>query len=171
MIDITAIEDALVSWVSAASGILTILSQPNAPRPNQQYALIHIANTVPYGVQEKRSTLLGDKSIDIDYSNMEELFVSINVYKGNDAYQVATKIKDSLGLVTVTEALYASGLGYLRATGVQDVHSEINKQWEKRGQFDVFFSVRSLDSENIESIQKVQITNNIDGYTTTIQKP
>ena len=171
MINITNIENAIRVWVFGVSGIETIFAYPNAPRPQTSYALINILQNTPIGIRESELTLLENKSIDVDYSNVEELFVSINVYCAG-AYQTATKLKDSLGRVTVTDQLFAAGLGYSRATAVNDIPEEVNKQFEERAQFDCFFFTRSLDEENIETIQKVEITNNIndDGYTTIIKK-
>ena len=172
MINITNIENALRVWAVGVTGIEAIFAHPNAPRPIVSYVLIHIVQNVPIGIQESELTLLGNKTVDVDYSNVEELFVSINTYYAG-AYQTATKLKDSLGRVTVTDQLFAAGLGYNRATVVKDIPEEVNKKWEERAQFDCFFFTRSLDEENIETIQKIEITNNINdgGYTTIIEKP
>ncbi|RLB85533.1 MAG: hypothetical protein DRH26_18195, partial [Deltaproteobacteria bacterium] len=116
--------------------------------------------------------LLGDYSVDIDYSNVEELLVSINTFY-TGAYQTATKLKDSLARVTVTDQLFSAGLGFKMATDVNNIPAEIKKRFEERGQFDCFFFTRSSDSENIETIQEIEITNNInaDGDTVIITKP
>lgn len=172
MLNITNIESALYTWVFGVLGITTIFDKPNAPRPTTAYALIHIAQTVPQGIAESIETIGADDTVDVDYSNLESLFISINIFR-TGGYQNATKLKDSLARVTVTDQLYASGLGYERATGVRDVAAEVNMQWEERGQFDVFFFTRSLDEENIEAIKKIEVTNNIndDGETVIIEHP
>lgn len=170
MLNIVNIENAIRVWAFGISGIQTIFAHPNAPRPITPYVLINIIQNTPIGIQESELTLLQDDSVDIDYSNVEELFVSINTYYAG-AYQTATKLKDSLGRITVTDQLFAAGLGYNRATTVNDIPEEINKQWEQRAQFDCFFFTRSLDEENIETIQKVEITNELDGSTIIIEKP
>jgi len=170
MLNIVNIENAIRVWAFGVSGIETIFAHPNAPRPVTPYVLINIIQNTPIGIREHQDTLLGNESIDIDYSNIEELFVSINTYYAG-AYQTATKLKDSLGRVTVTDQLFAAGLGYKNATTVNDIPEEINKQWEERAQFDCFFFTRSLDEENIETIQKIEITNELDNTTITIEKP
>jgi len=171
-LNISNIEDALYAWVSAVSSKTAIFAHPNAPRPTSEYILINYFLTTPLGVAEYKADLLPDDSVDMDYSNVEEISVSINTYYSG-AYSLATKLKDSLARVTITDALFAAGLGYLRATSIQEIPEEINKQWEERAQFDCFFSVRSLDEENIETIQKVEVTNSIndDGDTVIIEKP
>jgi len=172
MLNITDIEDALRVWAVTVTGLETIFAHPNAPRPKTSYVLINVFQNTPVGVRESESTLLINDSIDVDYSTVELLMVSINVYYA-EAYQLATKLKDSLGRITVTDQLYAAGLGYNKAGDVRDIPERINKQWEERGQFDCFFFTRSLDEENIETIQKVEITNNIndDGDTVIVEKP
>ena len=171
MLNINNIEDALRVWAFGISGIETIFAHPNAPRPITPYVLINVMQNVPIGIQEAELTLNGT-SVDIDYSNVEELFISINVFYAG-AYQTATKLKDSLARVTVTDQLFAAGLGYKNAGTVNKIPEEINKKWEERAQFDCFFFTRSLDEENIETIQKIEITNNIndDGDTVIIEKP
>jgi len=172
MLNIVNIENAIRVWAFGVSGIETIFAHSNAPRPITPYILINILQNTPIGIQESELTDHGDGTVDIDYSNVEDLFVSINTYYA-DAYQTATKLKDSLGRITVTDQLFAAGLGYNRETMVNDMPEEINKKWEERAQFDCFFFTQSLDEENIETIQKIEITNNIndDGYTTIIEKP
>lgn len=170
MLNIDTIEDALRVWVVGVTGLEAIFAHPNAPRPTSSYVLINVFQNTTAGVRESESELQVDDSIDVDYSNVELLSVSINVYYA-DAYKLATKLKDSLGRVTVTDQLFAAGLGYSKAGDVQDIPERINKQWEERAQFDCFFFTRSLDEENIETIRKIKITNEMDGSTTTIEKP
>lgn len=167
MLNITDIEDALYAWASGVSGLTTIFANFNGPRPESPYVLINIISSTPVGIEEHKDTLLGDDSIDIDYSNVENIFVSINTYYAG-AYQTATKLKDSLGRVTVNDQLFLAGLGYNRATVVNDIPEEINSQWEERAQFDCFFFTRSLDEENIETIKQIETTNEIDNTTNIV---
>lgn len=172
MINIESIEDTLYTWVFGITGGRVIFTPPNAPRPALPYVIIDVSQTVQIGLKESRATLLENKSIDVEYSTVDDIFLSINTY-GAGAFTLATKLKDSLGRVTVTDQLFAGGLGFHKASVVNKIPEEINKQFEERAQFDCFFFIRSLDEENIETIQKIEITNNINdnGYTTTIEKP
>ena len=70
--------------------------------------------------------------------------------------------------MTVTDQLFAAGLGYKNAGTVNKIPEEINKQWEERAQFDCFFFTRSLDEENIETIKQIELTNELDNTTTII---
>ncbi len=171
MLNMATIENALYAWVFGVTALPTIFHNPDAERPTTAYSIIHIVQSTPMGVADRSDTLNGvDDSDDVDHSNLEDLFVSINTYYAG-AFQLATKLKDSLARVTVTDALYAAGLGYIRATAVKELDEEINKKWEDRGQFDCFFYVRSLDEENIEAIRKIEITNKLDDSTVIIEHP
>ena len=177
MLDITTLENALYTWIFGVMNITTIFAKPNAPRPKTgPYITIHVAQSVPLSMVEAEYTLNDDDEEDIklevDYSKVEELFVSINTFRTN-ALQNATKIKDSLDRVTVTDQLWASGLGYSRTSAVRDIDTVVREQWEERGQFDVFFNVRTLDEETITDINKIEITNNIndDGDTVVVERP
>lgn len=167
MLNITTIEDALYTWAFGVTAVQTIFAHPNAPRPTGQYILINILESTKIGWEEKTEVLLIDDSIDIDYSNVENLFVSINVYRG-DALQLSTKLKDSLARVTVRDQLFASGLGFNRVGSVNEIPEVIDKKWEERAQFDCFFFTRSLDEENIETIKQIELTNELDNTTTII---
>jgi hypothetical protein len=167
MLDITTIENALYDWVSEVTGVTTIFAHPNAPRPQESYVLINLFQVTPMMVAEHKNTLLGDYSTDVDYSTLEELSVSINTYYAG-SFQLATKLKDSLSRVTIRETLFDAGVGYGRATSIQEIPEEINKRWEERAQFDCFFYTRSLDEENIETIQHIQVKNELDGDIVTI---
>ena len=182
MLNITSIEDALYNWINEVvddSRWAIIFAHQNKPLPNKPLILINILEIIPRGIAEPEYTLQPDDSTDIDWSNLEELFISINVFKDMTTdpaitnLTMTTKLKDSLNRVTITDALYASGLGYNRASEIRDIPEEINKEWESRSQFDCYFFVRSLDNENIATIQKIEITNNIndDGDTVIIEKP
>lgn len=173
MIDIENVENILYEWVNIVLNdptIKTIFAHPNAPRPETTYVLINLVSMTPVGIEEVNSDLLLDNSIDINHSNVEELFISINTYYSG-ALQLASKLKNSLGRITVKEKLYRGGLGYSRATAINDIPEEIDKQWEERAQFDCFFFTRSLDTENIETIQQIEVNNEIDDTNSVIKHP
>jgi hypothetical protein len=162
MLDITTIETALYTWIYGVTGVQTIFAHPNAPRPaSGQYITIHIANAVSKGIAENKNTAGANDTVDVDYSNLDELLVSINTFR-TGAQQLCTKIRDSLARTTVLETLYASGLGYSRSAGVNEVQEVVNKRWEERSRFDCFFYTRTLDEENIEAIKKIQVIDEID---------
>jgi hypothetical protein len=163
VLDITAIENALYQWVvTTITNLDTIFAHQNAPRPGERYALINIVQTTQIGTQESANDVLSDESIDVDYSSLEMIMVSINVY-GSSAFQDATTLKNSLWRISTSETLFAAGLGFSDANTINDIPEEINKKWTQRAQFDCFFTARSLDEENIASVRNIEIQNLIDG--------
>lgn len=184
MLNITTIENTLRAWVVLITAREVVFTHPTATlssaggvgmaplRPSVPYVLIHLMTIIPQGVAEHIDTLGANDTVDIDYSNLEEVVVSINVMRDDavaTAFTEATKIKDSLDRITIIDQLYNGGLGVVRAGAINDITTEVDKPWEPRAQFDCSFYTRSLDEENIELIKKVQITNNLDGTTTIIE--
>jgi len=172
MINISQIEDTLRTWVITVVDTMeeVIFAFPNAARPNLPYVSINIAQITQTGLDESISSLnVVDDSVDIAHSTMNELFVSINVFSAT-ALMHATQLRDSLSMVTVYEQLYAGGLGFRNAGTINKIPEEINKGFENRAQFDCFFYVRSLDSENIEVIKKIEITDKLNNTTKTIEQ-
>jgi hypothetical protein len=174
MIDIEAVEDTLRNWVTAVEPTLEVIFAPsNAPRPALPYIIIDVSQTVQVGWKESIGTFNAiDDSVDMDYSSVEDIFLSINTY-GTLAFTRATKLKNSLNRITILDLLYAGGLGFHRASTVNEIPEEVNKKFEERAQFDCYFYARSLDEENIETIRKIEVTNNIndDGATVIIEHP
>ena len=170
MINITDIENTLYGWADSVSTHEIIFAYPNAPKPEPPYVLINVLSNVSQGGLNRDETLLTDDSIDVDYSELEQVLISINVF-GAGSYEEATKLKNSLNRVTVYEELFSNGLGLKSAKQIRKIPDLIDKKFEERAQFDVEFFVRSLDEENIETIQKVEITNELSDETMIIEKP
>jgi len=173
MLNITYIEDTIADWIEGVTGGLVIIAKPSKERPKVQYTAINVIQNTQVGMYDQEGDLQPDDSVDMSYSNLEDVMVSINTYYDDvyTAYELATLIKDSLDRTTVHETLWGAGLGFSRVTDVQDIDEEIQKKFEKRGQFDCYFYTRSLDIENIETIKKIELTNNInnDGGTVIIE--
>lgn len=185
MLNIEAIEDTLRVWVAGITAREVIFTHPTstltqaggvgmAPlRPSTPYVLIHLMTAVPQGVAEHIDEAGSNDTVDVDYSNLEEITFSINVMRDDaiaTAFTEASKLKDSLNRInTVVAQLYAGGLGVISSGAVQDVTMEIDKPWEPRAQFDCSFYTRSLDEENVEQIKKIELTNNLDDTTTIIE--
>lgn len=164
---ITEIEDALYAWISGQTVSEVIFSHQNSPRPTTSYVLINFLTGVNLSTSDVNSVLQVDDSIDNTYSNAKQVVLSINTFYSG-AYQLAEDIRNSIDKVTVNDQLYSAGLGYVDSTDVQRLPELVDEEWEERAQFDITFNYRSEVTENIETIQKVQITNELDGTTTTI---
>jgi len=171
---IATIENAFIAWVKGKLNIEAIIAHPSAPRPTTSYAVINIFNTATLGEPEKKQTLEIDKSISVEHDELKMLSVSVNVYYSG-AYQLATDLSDSLNEEDILATLRAAGLAYISKTSVDDIPEVIKKKWEDRARFDVVFSTRTEYTKGVyttpktPSIQKIEITNEIDGTTTVIE--
>ena len=172
MINITNIENELYGWLSQIDS-KCIIANPNAPRPSDTlYSTIHVMGSFPQGVAETIMTFKAiDYSADAQHSDVEEVMVSINTfYEGS--FQLASQLKDSFVKLSAYDYFSSNGLlGYLRSSDVRDLTVEVNKRMEERAQFDCFFTTRSLETENIETIRKIELTNELDDTTFEVVHP
>jgi len=78
-------------------------------------------------------------------------------------------IRGSTHSVAVREYLTANNVGIGPKTITERIPAIVDKDFEERARFDMSFFIRSSYTENIETIKKIEITNEIDGYTTIIE--
>lgn len=176
-LDIACIEEALQKWVKKELCIESIFAHQNAPRPEDQYALINLVGNTVIGHCESLATAVDPvspetvRTINLEHSNVWHLMASINVYRGGQkggAFSQVVKLRDSICKITVKDQMWDDGLAFIETSDVRDIPEVIDKEWEQRAQIDFFFYVRSLDEESINEIKEVELTNEIDGSTTTI---
>jgi len=165
----TEIENILYGWINGLLSMTAIFAYPDAPRPTSSYVLINFLTDIQLGTHEINSVLQPDESTNNTYSALNEVTFSINTYY-DGAFQKAVDIQKSLMKLTVEEYLFNNGLGFINMTQIQKIPELIDKKWEERAQFDISFSVRKETTENIETIKKIELTNEIDNTTTTIQE-
>ena len=171
-LDSAALEKVLGDWIEGAVNAETILAHPNAPRPNGQYAIYHVIQAAQQGNPD--SSYSADappepevRTVTAQHSNLYNLMVSVNLYR-DDAFFKATALRDSTLLITVKDALWKGGLAFIESSEVRDIPEEVDKKWESRAQIDFFFYAVSLETETVNEIKTVELTNEIDGSTTTI---
>ena len=169
-VDITTLEKALYDWINAAISMETIFAHQNAPKPTGQFALVNLVQNTALGHCESDLERQGNDSIKAEYSQVYNLMVSVNVFR-DDAFSKVVALRDSICKITVKDDLWAAGLAFATTSDVRDIPDVTDKNWEERAQIDFFFHVRSLTSEIINEIKKVEITNEIDGSTTIVEQP
>lgn len=165
---VTEIEDAIYSWINGVLGIAAIFAYPNAPRPKTSYAYINVFQHINRSTRGYESEELIDESIDNTYSHMQEVIVSINTFYSG-AYDLAMTIFNSVDRADVRETLWAAGLGIGPVTVPEKIPEIIDWKYEERARFDMSFFVRSEVTENMATIKKIQITNELDSTTTIIE--
>jgi hypothetical protein len=172
-LDLKCIEDAVIKWAEEYACRKAIIAHPNAPRPTVPYTLINIMTPTVIGDCEDKYEAIDPvapetvRSIKAEYSHVYNLLVSINFYR-DSAMAAAIKLRDSVCLITVKDQLWADGLAFVTTSEIRDVPEIIDQQWEERAQVDFFFHSRSIEEETINEIKQVELTNEIDGSTTTI---
>lgn len=169
MINQTDLENAVFDWIISVLDIEVRVAHSKAKRPQVPYATINFITFTSLSTKGSSKRLEEDETVTITYATLNSLTVSINIFYEN-AYSNCIKLKHSLESVLVSEDLYSKGLGYLNTSDVRDIPSVINEEWEERAQIDVNFSVISEDTENIETIQKIEIENKINGEVLLIEK-
>lgn len=170
MINIISIENALYDWIFTVTNTETILADPNAPRPLGAYLTFKIINANSIGTHGENSTLLVNKSIDIEASKIYDISVSINAFRAN-SFENLSKLVDSISKISIIEDLTSNGLYYISESDIRHISVDVKKEIEERHQVDFNFYIRSSSADNIESIQKIEITNEISGDTTIIENP
>lgn len=170
MIDIDTLENSLRTWITGITTQDVIFAHQNGPRPPLPYVVVNIMQSISIGHPETDMVKLPDNSIDITRSGVVDIPVSVHAF-GDGSFTLATKLRDSLHRITVQDQLYTDGLGLRKAGDAQDIPQPVNQKFEQRAHFDAFFYVRSNDIENIATIRKVEITNELDDYTTVINHP
>jgi hypothetical protein len=168
MLNKTTIENTLIAWVNGVTGEPCIVADPSKPRPTTAYSMIDIPAFVPVGTSGIEETSLPSDLVQLDYSTNYDIQVSLNFYR-TDAFLSASNVRDSLDLTTILETLETAGLFYISTSDIRHISDVIKKKFEERYQFDVSFYVRSLETETLEQIKKIEVTNELDETTEIIE--
>ncbi len=164
------IKTAIRKWIYSILAIDTVYASPNSPRPETEYVVFNIVSDQQIGKAEKQTDTGPAPDVTISYSTLNSILVSINTYYDN-AYDNAKILKRSLEKTDINASLYEDGLGLQSVTDINRIPEEVDSQWEERAQFDVNFLYRDIDTEEMQQIEHIEITNEINGEEITIDKP
>lgn len=171
MIDVAAIEKALVAWLTEATGCAVRLANQTAPRPAYPYATIQIDGPVVVGVDEKRTKPAGN-DVDLTTRGERTITVQVNVYvqqRGGDydhsqsALALASKAQSSLYLGESLATLRAAGLALRELGAIRDLTFLQDTAFVERRQFDVRLGLATVITQRIESIQTADVAGTIGG--------
>lgn len=171
MIDVAAIEKALVKWLGDATGCTVRLVNQTAPRPAYPYATVKIDGPVPVGVDEVRTEPAGD-DVDLTTRGERTVTVQVNVYaqqRGGaydytqSALALASKAQSSLYLGEHLATLREAGLALRELGAIQDLTFLQDTAFVERRQFDVRLGLASVTTQRIESIQTADVAGTIGG--------
>jgi len=161
---VTQIEDALRTWVldaligTPAEGNV-IFHGAGQPRPARPYADVDLGSIEQRGRDEWRG---------IDLDGLREVVgqrsvrATIQVY-GDDAMELAERVRSDLWLETVTDELRTEGVAFWRAEPVLDLTVEIETAMEPRAAFDVLFGIAHAKTEDVGYINCVEGTGTYTG--------
>lgn len=167
--DWATIQNALIAWFAAASGLTTIWANQNAPQPAYPYAVLNIiSGPVVLGIDETRATVdaadpppPAGQEIILETCGPRELTVSCQVLSSsdtppNDARSLLTAAQAALRQIGMTEALNAAGLGVQQADAVMSIPNIANGRWLSRAAMDVRFNAWSSVTERTGYIQTTE---------------
>lgn len=171
----TAIEDAILAWVVASTGLAVgqvVFSDQNAAAPAGDYATVTVGDFIPLGgpagtrIEFDAGADLGEE-ITHYAERLGELNVSVQAYTsathGNDsARAVLEKAQAALELSTYRFQLNAVGLGVLDAGRVQWVPRVSNAAIEGRAVLDVRFALLQTAEQKTGYIATAEVTRDVD---------
>lgn len=166
-INITSIHKALGDWLSNLTGETVIIANPSKGRPDGNYSSISILTYLPIGMNGEEKTSLPLDLVKFEYSQTYQILVSLNFFR-NTSFLNASKARDSFDLISTIESLQSNGLFFISTSDIRQITDVVKKEMEDRYQFDALFYIRSTETEEIEEIKKIEVTNEIDGTTTII---
>jgi hypothetical protein len=156
---VTQVEDALRPWVlgalvgSPAEGNVIFSAQGRA-RPARPYADIDLATIEQRGRDERRGV---DEDGIREVVGQRAVRVTIQLY-GDDAMELAERVRSDLWLETVTDPLRAAGIAFWSAEPVLDLTTEIETALEPRAAFEALFGIARAKSEDVGFINCVEGT-------------
>lgn len=165
--------DALSNWIHGVTGREVVIDQfaQGGTRPADPYATIRIAkstigrHTTEF-VEKDPKPAVPLPDLEERVSSLNEVFVSMNLIKGNPLQDFA-ELRASLGLSRWQEELSIGGLGFSRLSGPRDLTGIQDNDWEARQQGDWFFYAVTQVSEDQHSIESIEIRNNLRTPTST----
>jgi len=165
MIDLAKARLALHNWVKTELEIEAIWEDQGYPRPQLPYASLKIiSGPIRAGTDELRQVSSGVFSV----AGLRRIVVSVQVY-GEDALLKGSALQTSLSKHSTSASLNAGGLALIRATDVKDVTVALDNRFESRAHLDAEFYLAENEVDDPGLIEKVEVTNEVDGSTSTVQ--
>lgn len=170
MIDVGAIERAVVRWLEGVTVHPVRVANQTAPRPAYPYVTVQLGGLVsvgPGGIRQHTDLDREGEEVELQVRGERQLTVSVNVYaqqrpgKPYDptqgALSLAEGIRASLGLPSVLATLREAGLSFIDSTPVQDLTWLQDTDWVERRQMDIRFGLASVVSERVGYIATVDV--------------
>lgn len=169
---LTDIQNSIQSWVATQTGLTTIWSRQNAPRPAMPYCSLYILSFNRTGFDE----ILPPDALGL-YKIKGQNYLNLNVsvfYKKDDSTVDGIGILDDLRLSinkqSVLDYFTTNNLSFIRPlTNIIDLSEVVATGFEQRAMLDLQFLVATYitDTVNlIETVNGVGVVNNNDEIVT-----
>ena len=159
----TEFENIIYGWINGIVGANVIFADQSPPRPeqwpNKLYVTVKIIDDGVVGTEENELIEEGGE-ITNTYSSLSDIMVSINTFY-TGARQLAKDIVKSLDSIIVKDYLWGKGLGIGAVSRIRSIPLVINSRWEERAQFDINFYVRNINTETLQTIEKIEVNGTI----------
>lgn len=174
----TKIQRALRGWVRKASGLpdkKVIWSEQSQPRLEAPFITMRLGDFIPLGsadevTQEYDENAPSGEEITITVNGRRSASLSVQVF-GAGAQQTLSKVQTSLGLPSVKEGLEAAGVSIYDIGEVQNVTGLLETVFEPRALTNFSLYCSETVSEQTTFIESVEVTNEINDTTFTIEEP
>lgn len=168
--DITAIENALHTWVTDATGVSAIHQYPNAPRPAKPYIAIEIAGLEQAGGPDYLGQPVdqGGGTYEAELGGNREITVQLQSFadtKGQAA-NLLNQAANALAEPPVREKLAAdAGLAFVDRLGESAIPGELDTRWEDRYSLDLLFRVGDARTVDLGHIDSTEVTGTVNDQT------
>jgi hypothetical protein len=175
-IDISAVKAALVKWVKDSTGLTTIWSNQNAPRPAYPYAYLGIVSAVKavsdswveqqYLVEEPEP---GEELMVVHWVPCS-FSVSVGVC-GDNADLSVLKAEAALQSWAVQEALDLVNVAFINAMSTVPVYRELGKEYREEIQKEFKFGAMLESTTYASFIEEVTVSSESLGVEENISAP
>ncbi len=135
---------------------LVIIAKGNAPRPSGKYCLINLVTAPRIGTEDES---YDTEEEEINLTEIFEPMISINVF---DAYRKAMDFRKYLIKPITIEYADSQEYAIIDVSGLRNLDSINDREFEKRHQFDVRLRVNESVSDPTSSIGKITIDAELD---------
>jgi len=160
MIDYKAIEIVLKTWIKSVTdlGNANVISQnDNHGRPTTQYATIKVYDGVVIGHDTYTTTNAPLDTVDLNYSGVRKIMVSVNIYKDDtvSAMEQMAKLVSSFNRLDTQMVFTSAKIGIINSSEIRDLTSLVDNNYEERRQADFFIYANDNDVINVEAIMRI----------------
>lgn len=171
----SAITDALNDWVSGVTDREVVFDDISrmGPRPDRGACSITFGVT-PLGFHETTfSDIDGDPPIpEVNVTESSKtnsmLLLSMNLLGGRDTREDMGRLRGSMGVSRWHDLLFVAGIGFSRVSNFRDLSDIVKSEPESRHQADWEFITREEFTDDIFSIEQVDIINADTGDTISV---